>query len=1257
MTGHILFAGLALLAGAPVLAQVITGTILGTVTDPSGAAISGAKVEIRNTATNIASTTETTAAGDFVAPYLPPGPYVVRVEAAGFKTFTQSAINLTLDSKFRVDVVLILGDVTERVEVVSTAESLQTDATDLNAYLSPRQIQELPNIGRNPLTYVETVAGIVPRTDFDSPDNIGLDDDSRKKMSNFVVNGSQPSTSEILLDGAPNTNSVFNEVSVLPSLDAIGDLKVITNAYSAEFGRVAGGVISFGTKSGGQQVHGSLYEYFRNPALNANTFGNNSFGTGADGKPVRPRGVFNTHQFGGSFSGPVVIPKIYNQRNRTFFFFSYEGLRRVADASGFTTVPTGLERQGDFSQTRALVRNPATGQNILVPRDIYLPLPSTTNVISLGGGSYRLERQQARDGAILNKIPQQYQNPVARTLLSFYPLPNTEPLQPDGTQNYYNRAADRARTDQIIVKVDHNDSAGRHRSFVRFTNDWTSKTPPNLFADTHPEAAPDAPTQQFNPSLTIGHTWTRSASSLFDFRANVVRINLQKLGSAGLNYDMAGLGFSPEMLAVSPSQAFPAINPGVYNRMGLARTSLRDNHSANYAFTGSYTKILNKWVLKFGGEYRPLLNNFFQPRWASLTFNTFSATQACGGTGCPTVPFDRPEGYAAADFLVGAMTGGEGENQYTTGDPRLALRHSYMAFYAQNDWKISRKLTLNLGLRWEVQAPLTERFDRLSQFDFSKLNATGTRGLYQFAGVGGNSRRQRDLDLRNWGPRVGFAWRALPNMVIRSAYGISYAAITGSGSGPAVFGTDGFSAPAYVRVRPENGLDIVERPFNNAFNGGGTIIGANPNDPGYLGLDGGRAIDRHQRTPYIQQWNFTIEREFPGGFMAQAGYVGTKGTRLTMQNTAINGTSAVSSSVLDAARGEYARTGINPLLALAPNPFYGVIPPGNPDLSGPTIQKLNLYKPYPAYGNIANVEQRWGSSSYHALQLSARRHFGRGSMVSANYVWSKNIDFGNTLAVNSGNNGNGGGQETFSPNNFKLQRSIANSDIPHRAAVSYTVELPFGAERRFLKNTPVISHVLGGWKVAGITTFSSGLPLSISGGGFGRPDLVGDAVLPKEYRCYGDGKTACPLPDGSTVVVPNRRLLYFNPKAFRNRVLYTPIPGKTGTQVVVDPYAWGNSPRFLSQVRGWGTNNWNMTVSREFRMGESARAELRCEALNVFNRKQFADAGITKAFGGTNLKLGDPAVGQSTSTNFGTIDITQSGRSPRYLQLSLRVSF
>jgi hypothetical protein len=1234
-------------------AQVITGTILGTVIDPTGGAVAGATVTVINAGTGVKFPSSSNSSGEFAVPLLPPGTYSVTIESPGFRAFKKSGIPLTLDSKYRVDAKLQVGEVSSAIEVVADAQALQTDSTDLNTTISRQAIEDLPNIGRNAMQFLNTVAGIVPRGTSDSLDLINTGDDSRRQFSNFSVNGSRPNSSEILLDGAPNTNMANNEVSVLPNVDAIGDLKIIANAYSAEFGRVSGGVISFGTKSGTNQYHGSLYENIRNPVFNANSFGNNSFGRTANGDPVNPKGKFNLNQFGGSFSGPVRLPG-YNGRTKTFFFVSYEGLRRVADASSWLTVPTALERNGDFTQTVSQVRDPATGGLVLVPQSIYAPFPTTTTTTQVTSTSYRLQRQQFQDGAILNKIPKQYINPVAQRMINYYPLPNSAPRNPDGTQNYFDSNSNRTRTDQIIVKLDQNFST-KHRTFFRFSNDWTLNDPANRFREGNPAVSSALPVTQFNPAVTLGNTWTVSPTSIVEVRANLTRINLVQKPVGG--FDFAEMGFSPEMRSVVSTTAFPFIAAfSGYQSMGTGQVVYRDNHNSNYSFTGSYTRLLNKWSIKMGGEYRNILANLYQPGFPGFTFLTNSFTRACAGTGCATIPTLQPQGNATADFLIGNLDGQRGNGQFTTGEPSMALKWAYYGFYSQNDWRATRKLTINLGVRWDYQAPPTDRFNHLAQFDRYGTNLTGTRGTLQFSGVNGVARGQTEKDLNDFGPRVGIAYRANTRTVIRTAYGISFDQITGVGTGSDGFGVAGFNSPAFIRIRPESGLDILERPFNNAFNGGGKVIGPNSKDPRFLGTSI-IGIERNAPTPYMQQWNFTIERELPLGINLQVAYVGTKGTRLITMQTVLNNTNSISKATLNAARSEFVRTGINPLNAMVRNPNYGLMPAGNPNLTGPTIAQNLLEVAYPAYGGLNMFNMRTGSSSYQSLQVSARRGFRKGFEVSGNYVWSKNIDYGNHFTVLGPNTQNGGGATSYDLDNMRLDRSVANSDIPHRAVINYVVQLPFGRGRKLGAHTPVLTQAISGWKVSGITTFQAGLPLSITGGAFGRPDIVADPVLPKEYRCFGDGVTRCPLPDGSSIVVPIRRMLYFNPNAFAGRYLEVPrVDGRTGTQFVDDPYWWGTAPRFDPRLRGFGIANLDLSIARDFSLGEQRRLVFRVDAANALNHTRFADSGLTRAMGAINLDAARGKLGVPTSTSFGTSALSDA-RGPRYLQVSARIVF
>lgn len=678
---------------------------------------------------------------------------------------------------------------------------------------------------------------------------------------------------------------------------------------------------------------------------------------------------------------------------------------------------------------------------------------------------------------------------------------------------------------------------------------------------------------------------------------------------------------------------------------------LRDNHSSTFTVSANWTRIRKKWTLKFGGEYRVMLSNFFQAYYPSMAFSVGNFTRSCGGTDCPSLPFDRSEGFVLADFLIGNLDGLIGNGQFTTGDPRMALKNPYLGAFSQNDWKATRKLTINLGARWDYQGPLTDRYDRLSQFDRGGTNITGTRGRFLFSGHEGVPRGQMDPDYRNWAPRVGFAYRVGASTVVRSAYGITYDQITGIGSGSNGFGITGYQFPAFMRIRPVSGLDILERPFNDAFNGGGAIIGPDPKDPRLLGLNGVVAFDRRQRTPYVQQWNFAIERKLPFMHLTVA-YVGTKGTRMIVQSWRVNEINSVPEPVLQEFRADWIRTGTNPANTLVPNPFSGIIPPGNPNVSGPYITRLNLNRQFPAYGQVQVEYQRLGSSSYNGLQITGRRPFAHGFELTGTYTWSKNIDFGNSI-------GGGYGRNDFTIRDWNLQRSVSANDVPHRATMNYVWELPFGRRRRLFRETPVVTQVLGGWKVSGLNTWSAGFPLNITGGsGFGRPDKAFDAVLPKEYRAFGDGVTPHPLPDGSTIVVPNRRYLYFNPKAYYGRVVEVQRPRAAGTQMQPDIYWYGNTPRYDSRLRGFGIHNYNMSLTRAFRLTERARAEVRADAYNLFNRTEFSAASIDKGFGSTNTSLFRGPLGVTTDANFGSIDVTaRPGRAPRYMQLSAKITF
>jgi trimeric autotransporter adhesin len=1244
------------LGGSLCRGQVTSGTILGTVTDPTNAAVVGAKITITDTDTSVRSEITSDSKGNFELPYLPNGPYEVTITAPGFESFRQTGVILDIGQQYRVDATLRVGQSSQSITVAANTQVLQTDSSQLSETIDQRTIENVPNINRNPLLNVTLVAGVVTTGTFMDPNNVNTGDNARQNFSSLVVNGSAPLTSNIQLDGAMDTSPYANEILVMPNIEALAEANVVTNAYSAEYGRVAGGVINFTTKSGGNDFHGVLYEDFRNTDLNANSYGNNFVGRNAQGNLSQPRAPFNSNLFGGALGGPVWIPKVYDGHDKTFFFVSYEGLRRSTGQSTYYTVPTAIERTGDFSQTRSLVT--VNGVTTAPSVNIYLPFPATTTTTQVAAGQYQLNRQQASYNGILNVIPPQYLDPTALKLVNYFPLPNITPLNADGTDNYFLNTPTIIKTDQIIIRLDRSFSPTR-RGFFRWTTDWTLSNPPNLFNGTMPAANNNGPTTQFNPTATLGYDWTISPKDLLEIRANLSRLNLVLVPCCGgANYNFSSLGFAPSELVGLATKSFPEFVDGSYPQMGLGSFVYRENHTTVLSFTPNYTRLLNKWTTKLGMEYDAILYNFTQPYKASMDFSSTAAlfSQACDGPGCATIPTTTVQGWGSANFLMGAIDGALGSGQYTTGDPSEALKNGYWAIYSQNDWKPNRDLTVNLGVRWEYQGPITDRYNRLSQFNLNGTNGTGTAGLYEFSGVGGDPRGQVNSAWKNWAPRIGFAYRLNDKTVVRSAYGISYIMTTGAGSGAQGFGSDGFSAPAYVKIRPASGLDILQNQWTNAYSSGGVTAGANPLSPILLGQNVTAVIRSDNATPYVQQWNFSIQRQLPSDTILQVAYVGTTGTHLQIQQTPVNQTDDLPASTLASALATYTSTGINPLTTLVANPFYGVVT-NNTNLNNSTIQQQYLDLPYPAYGNVTRWFARSGRSNYNSLQVTVRRAFRNGFQLGGTYSYSKNIDFGQGYGA-AVQTGSSEGTPYFAPGNRQLDRSVSDFDQPHRGVITYTWELPFGKGKRYLSDTPVATQVLGGWKLAGITTFASGFPLAITGTGFGRPNLIADPRLPAKDRIKGPGTVV--LPTGQSYAVPYGYKLIFNPDAFQASVLTVPKAGSTGTINVANPYYYGTAPRMLSDLRGPGINNFDMSLSHDYPITEKLNLAIRLDAFNAFNRVQPGLAGVS--FGSPNLTA--PGVGYSTTATFGLLYlptaqtvIGSSENTPRYLQISMRLAF
>jgi hypothetical protein len=1253
------------LGSVAAFAQVTNGTILGTVTDPSGAVVAGAKITITNTDTGVVTNVVSKGSGNYTAPYLINGTYAVKVESPGFKTFQETSIQLTVGEEHRVDAKLQIGKTNQEVVVVSSGPALRTENSDLSTTIDARTLTDTPNINDNPLLTVILVPGVSSTGTFMDPNNVNTGDNARQNFTSFSVNGSAPLVSNIQLDGAMDTSPYANEILVMPNVNAIAESHIITNSYSAEYGRAGGGVVNLTTKSGTEKYHVVAFENFRNTALDANSYGNDTYAKTASPRPKAP---FNSNGYGATIGGPLNIPKLYDSHGHTFFFASYAGLRRNQGTSTYFTVPTARERTGDFSQTFTDV----TINGVVTPEpvSIYLPFPSTTTTNTIAAGQYQIVRQQASNNGVLNVLAPAYIDPTAAQIINYYPLPNIPAVNPDGTSNYFTNYVTNIRTDQMIVRVD-DDFSPNKRGFFRYTTDWTLNTPPNIFAlapTPHPEANNNGPTSQYNPTATAGFDWTLSPKDVVEFRVNISRLNLLLLPAGSIS-NLTSLGFAPSELNAIPSKSFPSLTIGSYAAMGLGSFVYRNNHTTVFSLTPNYTKLLNKMSVKVGMEYDAILYNFFQPYKASIAFasaaNGFSAH--CEGTNCPGVASSNPQGWGAANFLMGANDGALGNGEYATGDPSEALKNGAWAGYVQDDWKAARNLTLNLGLRYEFQGPITDRYNRLSQFNLNGVNETGTAGLYEFSGVGGDPRSQVDPAWKNWAPRVGFAYRVNDKTVVSGAYGISYVPTTGGGSGAQGFGSDGFAAPSYDTIRPttgiDAGLDILATPWTNAFSGGGTSANANPLNPVLLGGSVTAFIRTDKQTPYMQQYNFAVQRQLPANMIMQVAYVGTHGVHLQLQQFPVNQTDDIPLSTLNSALSTYEATGINPLSTKVANPFYGVIKT-NTNLDLATITQLYLDEPFPAYGGVTKFFDRVGKSTYNSLQVSVNRAFRNGFQVSGAYTFSKNMDLGTAYgaAVQSGSSA---GTAYYLQGMRHLDWSISDFDQAHRGVISTIWQVPVGKGHRLVGNVPVLSQIIGGWQFSSITTFASGYPLPITGTGFGRPNVIADPRLPKKDKIIGapGSGTAIVLPTGQSYTIQAGYKLFFNPDAFSANVIQVANTTAGGAPInVSNPYYYSNAPRLFSELRGPGIDDFDMNLSHAYVIHEKYNIYVRCDAYNVFNRVQPGLPGT--GFGGPNLTTTGGFIGENNSTTFGSYNmatagtaIGQSSNLPRYIQFSGKFSF
>ena len=981
----------------------------------------GVKVAVLEKATGARSETVSNDAGDYQLPYLTPGIYELAAEVQGFKRYVRPNITVSTNQRYQIDVTLEVGQVSDSVTVTEDAPLLQASSASVGQVINSAQVENMPMNGRTPLVLAQLAFGVTPTTDprFTRPfDNGG--------PAGFSMGGAPGGQNELLLDGQPDMTR-NRRVAYNPPVDAVSEVKVEAFQPDAAFGNTGGGTVNVVMKGGTNDFHGTLYEFNQVSRLAATPFFTNAAGLR---KPVTR---FN--QYGVTAGGPVWIPKLFNGRNRVFWFYGFEGIRNSSPEPITDTVPTEAQRRGDFSSLLGL------GSQF----QIYDPLTGVREGARV--------RRQPMPG---NIIPANRLNAIARNYLQFWPTPN-QPGQATGQDNFLANTVRSDTFESHLGRLDVNVSE-KHKFF--FNMRWNNRIENR--GNRYNNIASGNFLGRENWGATVDDVYTFNSTTILNTRAGWTRFN-EGNTRPSLGFNFGTLGFPQTLTAASPQRVLPTVDLDRYGDIGTSGGSITPFDT--FQLFSTLTKIKGRHNLKFGVDLR-------QQRESNIGYGNSSGSYTFR-SGWTQGPLDNspasPFGQDLAGFLLGLPTGGSFDlNAFRT-------QHAYYnAFFVQDDWRVSSTLTLNLGMRYERETGTVERFDRTTVgFDTTAVNSTtaAARAAYarnpspllpaaQFNPTGGvlfagpNRRNVYSTDNHLLGPRFGFAWSPskLKNTVIRGGTGIYYF----------TYGTTGIQQPGFSQSTPYVAtLDAFLTPANtlsNPFPNGlippvGNANGVNT----FLG-QGITFTNPVVGQPYSWRWNFNVQRQFGGNLVVEAGYIGNQAVHLS-ENRDLNFIPREllsTSPVRDQAN-------IDRLTAAVPNPFAGLIP--GTGLNGGTIGVEQLLRPFPQFSGQGGVRidgLNTGSSFFHMFQMRVEKRFSSGLQFLANYGWQKLIEKRSRLNV----------ADPF------LEKRIADEDRPQRFVFSTSYALPIGKGKTLLGNSgPWMNRLVGGFVLNAIYTTQSGDPV------------------------------------------------------------------------------------------------------------------------------------------------------------------------------------
>ncbi len=1181
--------------------QSTYGTVDGTVVDSSGAVVAGAQVTLTNTGTQEKHTQTTGNEGGYKFVNVMPSEYRLDITRSGFKHFARTNVVVQVQQETHVDATLPVGQVAETVEVTSETPLLQAETSSLGQVVEERKADELPLNGRNIFNLITvSPAAVAQGGSGGSPVT-----QNPFSWGNYQVGGSFANQGAQYLDGQPLNIGYINLPIIIPTQDSIGEFKVQYNNLGAEWGKFSGGIVNLSTKSGTNTWHGSAYEYFRNKVLNANEFFHKRDELTHGQKNEPP--PWSQNQYGFQLGGPVI-------KNRTFFYVNWEQYRQRTGSPFTTTVPANGMLNGDFSAlctagfTAAGICNDATQQ-------IYDPF--------LGRKAYG--KDSGNPSCPGNCIPSTEFSKATTTMWQkYFPAPTQTGVVVD---NFTSAAASGGNTTEFVARGDQSISSNT-RLFGRFAYWGLTDLPTNplgtgLCFDRCAEI-------YHSKLLALGLNHVFSPTTILDVNLAGSRFVYARAPLLS-GFDLTTLGWPstynspPGSMRTPPTPAFP-FNNDVGKSQG---NSAIGDHNTQYNLTPALTMIRGKHTLQAGAQFEIGLDNYFQTNIASGAF-------AFGGNWTTSAAGVSNPQFAFADFLLGlSQNSGSFVNQ-TEGVAQVpaqtAGRQVYRAFYLDDTWRLSSKLTLNLGLRYELQGTWSERFNRFTYWDPRATNATvtgcsGTAGSACpgdafLVGTGRNSSDNNiPMDKKAFSPRIGFAYALDQKTVIRGGYGIFFIPnyvsfglnpdndVVNLASTPFIATKDGFKTPFSTLDGFNCTLTGNPTPPNCAepgpFGAGGIILPPGrkpqPNVSSFVAANGAPTLAPYfnPKYGYVEQYNIDIQRQLPLGFFADVAYAGSHGVHLEQYSTHLN---QIPDSFLSQAAA---------LTTQVPNPLVGS---PNPNLNGATISQGQLDRPYPQYNDVNLAGYGCCSSTYNSLQATVTRRFAGGGTLLVAYTNAKLLSNTDTLTswLESSTGGVGQVQDW---NNLKGEKSLSSQDVSQRLVISYVLDLPFGHGKRFAAGlSGVADKAVSGWGIDGVTTFQRGFPLKIGFAG----------STPLEGANLGVSNVRPDVVAGCHKEGPRTTTEWFNTACF------TAPPD----------WGFGSESRVDSTLRAAGINNFDFAIFKRTNFAERYGLEFRTEFFNLFNHPQF---------GFPSQNLG--------SADFGAISSTVPSTNPRLIQFALKFVF